>query len=173
MRVASAVLGMMIGVGGAVGITLSQAETKMVQGQPRQVVATVTRGRAHETQVVKRCLWVGIPAGLVGAGIGYLATSGAHLGGAFLGAMILSALSSSWRADWAERFGRAGEHAQVSDMFLHGLLGGLFGAAAAAYWRNPKERPPARPQQPELAPMLSGERDGRSPLSEVSVRRSS
>jgi hypothetical protein len=152
MRIATAVLGMLIGVGGAVGITLSQAETKMVHGEPRRVVASVTKGRVHETAIVTRCLWVGVPAGLVGAGIGYLAAAGGvNLGAAFVGALILSTASTSWRENWAERFGRAGENAQVSDAFLHGLVGGLFGAAAAAYWCKQHARLPERLQPPQHA----------------------
>lgn len=150
MRVAAAALGMMIGVGGGVGITLSQAETKMARGASRRVVPTVTRARVHEVDVVMRCLWVGVPGGLVGAGIGYVAAgSGVNLGAAFLGAMILSAASTSWREHWPERFGQAGVNAQVSDAFLHGLVGGLFGAAGAAYWR--KERLPGTLQAPQPA----------------------
>jgi hypothetical protein len=151
MRIAAAALGMVIGVSCAVGITLSQAETKMVQGEPHQVVPTVSRHHAHESPLVKRCLWVGVPAGLLGAGIGYLATSGLNLGAAFVGAMILSAMSSTFREDWAEKFGRAGEYAQVSDMFLHALLGGLLGAVAAAYWWKEKGSLPERLQPPESA----------------------
>jgi hypothetical protein len=150
MRFAAAALGMVIGVSCAVGITVSQAETKMVHGEPHQVVPTVNRSRAHEVPIVKRCLWVGVPAGLLGAGIGYLATSGVNLGAAFVGALILSALSSSAR-DWAEKFGRAGENAQVSDMFLHALLGGLLGTVAAAYWWKENGSLPERLQPPESA----------------------
>jgi hypothetical protein len=151
MRIAAAALGMVIGVSCAVGITVSQAETKMIHGQAHLVVPTVSRRHAHDTPIVRRCLWVGVPAGLLGAGIGYLATSGVNLGAAFVGAMILSALSASTRDNWPERFGRAGENTQVSDMFLHALLGGLLGAVAAVYWCKHKERLPERLQPPESA----------------------
>jgi hypothetical protein len=151
MRIAAAALGMVIGVSCAVGITVSQAETKMVEGEPHQVVPTVNRNRAHESPLVKRCLWVGVPAGLLGAGIGYLATAGVNLGAAFVGAMILSAMSSTFREDWAEKFGRAGENAQDSDMFLHALLGGLLGAVAATYWWKENGSLPERLQPPESA----------------------
>ncbi len=159
MRIATTALGLFIGLGGAVGITLSQAETKTVQGQPRRVVASVNRSRVTESPVLKRCLWVGIPAALVGAGIGYLATSGVHLGAAFLGAFLFSALSASWRENWAEKFGRAGENAQVSDIFLHGLVGGLLAAAGAAYWTKQMDRLPGRLPTPEDAARGCGRQD--------------
>ncbi len=149
MKIATAALGLIIGVSCGVGITLSQAETRMVDGEPHQVVASVNRSRAYETPIVKRCLWVGVPSGLVGAGIGYLATNSVNLGAAFVGALVMSTLSASSRENWAEKFGRAGENAQVSDMFLQGLVGALIGAAAAAYWCKQKDTLPERLQPPE------------------------
>lgn len=148
VRIATTVLGSLVGLVAAAAITLSQAETKTVSGVPSRVVAGVNRGHAYETPLLKRLLWVGIPAGVVGAGIGYFATSSLHLGAAFLGALVFSVLAGSWRESWPEKYGRAGQNAKVSDTFLIGLAGGLFGAAGAARLSK-KESAPDGPQPSE------------------------
>jgi len=145
-------IGMLIGASAGIGLTLTQAETKIVRGQPKVVVAYVMKGHVHETPIIKRCLWVGIPAGLVGAGIGHFVASGVGLGSVLLGALIMSALSSGWRENWPSKFGQAGENAKVSDSLLHGLVGGLFAAAATAYMRKHHDATPSR-----LAPPQSGD----------------
>ncbi len=151
MRIPTAALGTLIGAGVVVAATVSQAETKMVHGQPHRVVASVNRGRAYETPLAKRCVWVGVPAGLVGGGIGYFVANGANLGAALLGALTLAAMSSSWRENWPERFGRAGENAQVTDRLLNGMVGGLLGAFAAAQLAKHHPSYPQRLQPPEPA----------------------
>jgi hypothetical protein len=142
---------MVIGVSGALVITVSQAEMKLVNGRLEQVVPTVTRHRAHHMRLVKRCLWVGVPAGLVGGGIGYLAPSGVHLGAAFLGALVWSTVASIGRQNWAEQFGRAGENAQLSDMYLQALVGGLGGAVLARYLCHDEHQSPAEPELNSLS----------------------
>lgn len=114
-----------------VGVVLAKAETKMVDGRAQQIVSLVRRGRAFDAPVVNRCLWVGVPAGLVGGGIGYLAGGGVNLGVAFAGALVLGGMSAGWREDWDDRYGRAGANSQSVDTLLHGLVGGLMAAAAA------------------------------------------
>ena len=130
MKVKATVIGFLVGMSLVVGVSLLQSEVKIVDGRPERVVELVVRNRAYETPIVRRCLLVGVPAGLVGAGIGYFVAAGANLGAVFLGAVLLAAMSSGWRENWPKKFGRAGENAKLSDSLLHGLVGGLFGAAA-------------------------------------------
>ena len=149
MKVSNTVIGMLIGLSAAVGITLSQAETMVVDGQSQSVVALVNRGRVYETPIVNRCLRVGIPAGLVGAGIAYQLARGANLGGVFIGALILGGMASGWREDWPEKFGRAGANAKGIETLLHGMVGGLLGAAASVHMRKHHNSFPGRLQPPE------------------------
>jgi hypothetical protein len=149
MRIASASVGLLVGVSIAVGLALSQAETKWQSGSSLRVVPTVAKGRMHETPIVRHCFWIGVPAGLVGAGVGYLLAGGANIGGALLGALLFGAMASSWREHWPDRFGRAGENAKIADSVLNGMVGALLGAAASAHLRKHHESLPARLPPPE------------------------
>lgn len=148
MKTATTVIGFLCGMSVVVGVTLVQSEVKMVDGRLERVVELVRRGRTFEMPVVRRCLWVGVPAGLVGAAIGYFVAAGANLGAVFLGAVLLAAMSAGWRENLPQKFGRAGENAKLSDSLLNGLVGGLFGAYASVYWSR-QEKEWKRRLQPE------------------------
>jgi hypothetical protein len=139
MKVELTAIGLFLGLSVGVGITLLQSETKMVDGRLQRVVSSVRRGYVSEIPIVTRCLWVGIPAAVAGAGIGYFAASGANLGAVFLGAVLFAAMSAGWRENLPQKFGRAGENAKLSDSLLNGLVGGLLGAAASVHWRKQEE----------------------------------
>jgi hypothetical protein len=149
MRSTPILLGMFLAAGIMVGIAVSQSETKFVDGQPQRVVATMRDGQAVEIPLNQRCVWLGVSAGLVGAGIGYFASNGGNFGAAFLGGLILGGLAAGWRAEWDDHFGKAGKNAQVSDSWMSGLVGGLLGAAAAWHFpkheRYPRRLPPSEP----------------------------
>jgi MFS family permease len=154
MRITPVPLGMLIAASVTVGIAASQAETKMVDGRQQLVVASVNHGRVFEMPLARRFVWVGVPAGLLGAGIGYFASNGGSLGAAFLGALVLGGLSAGWRADWDDRFGPPGKHDRVSDSWLHGLVGGLIGAATAAHLAKHREGYPRRLPPSELSDLV-------------------
>jgi hypothetical protein len=149
MSVRPVVVGSLLAAGVMVAITASQAETKVVRGQPQRVVPWVARGHVYDVPLAKRGLWVGIPAGLVGAGIGYFTAEGAHVGAALLGALALGGFSASWREKWPDRFGQAGANAQVADAWLNGLVGALLGAGGAALLAKHHDNLPQRLQPPE------------------------
>lgn len=139
MKINAIAAGLLLGLSAGLGVTFSQAETRIEDGAERLVVVSVVKGRVIESPVARRCLWVAVPAALVAAVVAHLMTKGANVGGVFLGAIIMSVLSGGWREDWPERFGRAGENARVSDTFLQGLVGAFFGAAASVHLRKQEE----------------------------------
>jgi len=152
MKAQITAIGLVIGLTAGVGITLLQSETKIVDGRLQRVVASVRRSHVSEMPIVTRCLWVALPAGAVGAGIGYFAAGGANLGAIFLGAVLFAAMSAGWRENLPQKFGRAGENAKLSDSLLNGLVGGLLGAAASVHWRKQQDELRRRllpPDQPD------------------------
>jgi hypothetical protein len=154
MRIAPIIAGSVIAASLTLVLAASLAETKVVDGQPRDVVPLVRRGRVFERPFDTHCKWVSVPAAVAGAGIGYFASNGGSLGAAFLGALIFGGLSAGWRAEWEDHFGRPGKNAQVSDSWLNGLAGGLIGAAAAAHLAKHQQPYPRRLPPPELSDVV-------------------
>ncbi len=146
---------MVIAAGAVVGVTLRHADTRVVDGVPRWVVPYVERDvdrdveRVVDVPLAARCLRIGVPAAVLGAGIGYFASSGGLLCAALVGALAIGTLAGSFPEAWPQNLGRAGENARRAESLVLGLIGALAGAAGVAKLAEHDERYPRRLPAPE------------------------
>jgi hypothetical protein len=148
MRATNVIAGALVAAGAVVGVTLSQAETKVVDGVPRWVVPCVEidgdEERVVDARLAARCARLGVPAAVLGAGIGYFTTSGGLLAAALLGALALGALAARWREAWPQNLGLAGDNARQAESLVLGLVGALVVSAVMAKLAQHQEKYPRR-----------------------------
>jgi hypothetical protein len=122
-------LGLLVGVGTAVGLCVSQCEPRPSDG--RRVVAWVYKNRVIETPLAERCLVLGLGLGLLGGVAGY------HLGrGAGGVPMVVGTLLLVWLVHHVESLfpaahGKAGEDSRVVALAFAGFLGAAVDSRAS------------------------------------------